>query len=337
MQKNTRNRLAILIAALALIALAVTARAQTCTLRQQGYLGGCSNVNVLWFTQTPQSQIERFSLSTFAGNFTAPNTARSFSIPTSCSSGGQVVITEHRTNGTACSVQYTGNLPHNKSCDVCGPAFLPLAAQHAASGGISAAPGSIISLYHEAFGVGIASAPALPLPASLSGLSVLIGGLPSSLFYVSPTQINCLVPAGLIGFAQIRVTRPDGSTIGGDIPLFDSIPGLFVKNGFAAANIERRASVTVLTLWGTGFNIVQGVPGRLDTGTTWLQLGNGRQFQSVYVGPSPTNGGNFPGLDQLNYVLPNADVPPGTIGAVVRLIRSDGRAWNSNPVELKFQ
>jgi uncharacterized protein (TIGR03437 family) len=58
------------------------------------------------------------------------------------------------------------------------------------------APGSLASL----FGVGLvpasvsAQATTIPLPASLGGLSMTVGGIPAPLMYVSSTQVNFQVP-----------------------------------------------------------------------------------------------------------------------------------------------
>jgi uncharacterized protein (TIGR03437 family) len=43
-----------------------------------------------------------------------------------------------------------------------------------------------------------------PLPTSLGGVSVMIGGIPAPISYVGPTQINLLVP-GMVGLGQVSV------------------------------------------------------------------------------------------------------------------------------------
>lgn len=312
-----------------------TSAAQTCTLTGQGYLGGCTGVSILFFTQTQQSQIARFDFITYAGNFTAANTARSFLIPSGCSSGGGVTIQEVRTNGTTCSYSYTGNLPHSRPCDQCGPQTVRLSAVHAATYGQNAAPESIIALFHEDFGASPPeSASFLPLPFTLRGLSVQIGGQQAGLFYVSSTQINVMVPAGAFGLAPIVVTRPDGGLMYGDIPLFDSLPGLFTLNssgtGLAATNIERRANETLLVLWGTGFNFFHGKPGYADTGRAEINLG-GQWYEALYVGDSP----GLVGVQQLNFAIPNV-FATGTKGAFVKITLNDGRTWQTQGVDVRF-
>lgn len=337
--RKTNPTIWLVLSSVLLVALFVGARvtgyAQACTLTGQGYLGGCTGTTILFFTQTPQSQIQNFQLNTYAGNFTVANTARSFLIPSGCSSGGGVTIIENRTNGTTCSYSYSGNLPHSRPCDMCSPTASRLSAVNAASYGQNASPNSIIALFHEDFGASPPEAASfLPLPFTLRGLSVQIGGHQAGLYYVSQTQINCLVPSAAFGLASIVVTRPDGGLMYGDIPLFDSLPALFTANGsgtgLAAANIERRATYTLLVLWGTGFNFTFGKPGFPNTGTAQLNLG-GSLYDAVYVGDSP----GLVGVNQLNFAIPNA-AAVGRVGAVVRMTLADGRTWTTPGVEVQF-
>jgi uncharacterized protein (TIGR03437 family) len=61
------------------------------------------------------------------------------------------------------------------------------------------APGGIISIYGNLLADDAVSAPAnqFPLPATLGNANVIIGGQTAPLLYVSPTQINAVVPFGL--------------------------------------------------------------------------------------------------------------------------------------------
>jgi uncharacterized protein (TIGR03437 family) len=71
--------------------------------------------------------------------------------------------------------------------------------------GAGLGPGNIIQIY----GTGLAtltSTPAiLPLPTTVTGTSVIIGGLQSPLFYVSPTQINAQIPFSLLAGNQYQL------------------------------------------------------------------------------------------------------------------------------------
>jgi uncharacterized protein (TIGR03437 family) len=73
------------------------------------------------------------------------------------------------------------------------------------------APGSLVSIYGLDLAANTQSAGAPPLPLTLSGASVLIGGQAAPLLYVSPEQINAQVPFGLAGPVTMEVRKYDGS------------------------------------------------------------------------------------------------------------------------------
>lgn len=70
------------------------------------------------------------------------------------------------------------------------------------------------------------------MPTSLDGVGVWINSIPCSLFYVSPTQINFLVPyqltAGKVSLVVARDSQA-GPTV--SIQLNSTAPGLFLWNG----------------------------------------------------------------------------------------------------------
>ena len=66
-------------------------------------------------------------------------------------------------------------------------------------------PGNIIQIYGRNLASQINSPAALPLPTAVLGTSVLIGGVASPLFYVSPGQINAQVPFELVAGKQYQV------------------------------------------------------------------------------------------------------------------------------------
>src|SRR5271154_5861285 len=74
-------------------------------------------------------------------------------------------------------------------------------------------PNSLATIYGSSLAQGTASAPtnaANSLPNSLEGVSVSIGGETAQLLYVSPQQINFLVPANTaIGDATVIVKLLD--------------------------------------------------------------------------------------------------------------------------------
>jgi len=69
--------------------------------------------------------------------------------------------------------------------------------------GAAVAPGGIAAAFGAGLAASAASANAVPLPTTLGGVSVTIGGVPAPLFFVAPGQINFQVPRG--------TDRPDAS------------------------------------------------------------------------------------------------------------------------------
>jgi uncharacterized protein (TIGR03437 family) len=56
------------------------------------------------------------------------------------------------------------------------------------------APGSIVSIFGYNLAPSVASAQSVPLPTSLEGTSIRVNGVPSPIYYVSPTQVNAQIP-----------------------------------------------------------------------------------------------------------------------------------------------
>ena len=78
-------------------------------------------------------------------------------------------------------------------------------------GGEQVAPGSLVSIYGLDLAANTQSAGSPPLPFTLSGAMVVIGGQAAPLLYVSPEQINAQVPFGLTGPVRMEVRKNDGS------------------------------------------------------------------------------------------------------------------------------
>lgn len=351
-ETKTKFSIGVLVAFALLIAFAAVTRAQTCTLRTQGYVGGCSNVNVLWFTQTGQSGIERFDLNTFAGRFTAPNTARSFSIPTSCGSGGQVIITEVRSNGTTCTAQYSGNLPHNRPCDQCGANGGGNGVSIVSSANFRGAVSrdSLVSAFPDpgvTFTDQVLFASSLPLPTQLGGVSIEVDGQPCGIVAVSPGQINFHLPKNLPDTiteiqATINTTRGSVARFFGRPQINPNAPGIFTasSNGTGAAasvwlvvkpngqqfyyapgNLRFDQSDTiVLLLYGTGINDNQ-----CD-----LILSNGQLLRANYCGSSWMQG-----VQQMNFILSPSQIWNGQVSGFVRVTRPGLGFWDSQGFDLR--
>lgn len=104
-----------------------------------------------------------------------------------------------------------------------------------APAGSPVAPGEYVSL----FGVNLASAPAsattFPIPISLGNVGVKVNGIDAPLNYVSPNQINLLVPFAVTGStATIVVTNTGTKSNSVDVPLAATAPGIFSQDGTGA-------------------------------------------------------------------------------------------------------
>jgi uncharacterized protein (TIGR03437 family) len=215
-----------------------------------------------------------------------------------------------------------------------------------------------------AFGVGLASmtetAETLPLPFDLAGTRVTVKdseGIerPAPLFFVSPTQINYLIPAGLAeGLATVTITGADGRATVGVMRIASPAPALFAANadgqGIASAiALRQRADGTqqfepvsrfdftlnrvvatpidagldgeqvFLTLFGTGL--------RHPHAAASVKI-DGLPAEVTYVGPVP----GFAGLDQCNLRLPRGLAGSGEVEVMLIL---DGKAANTVKVLIK--
>ena len=239
------------------------------------------------------------------------------------------------------------------------PFFTTLPA--ATSRSFTLAPESLGSGY----GVGLApitQAAALPLPTSISGLQVELtdsNGFTTlaPLIYVSPTQINYVVPAGTAAGHVTAAVKQMGNVVAtGSLQVESVAPSLFSANGngygVAAAQVLRIKSDGTqsyepvaradqkqqafapepidfgdpsdrlfVLLYGTGFRNLSGIDGAsLQIGPTGVPL--------LFAGAQP----DFPGLDQANAELPRSLAGAGEVPV---LLKVDGKT--ANPVTLMFR
>jgi uncharacterized protein (TIGR03437 family) len=94
--------------------------------------------------------------------------------------------------------------------------------------GAALAPGTIIQIYGQNLATGTAQPTTIPLPTTMNGTSVLIGGIPAPLYFVSPAQINAQLPFELTAGNQfqILVTVDGALTTPDSIQLSPATPGL---------------------------------------------------------------------------------------------------------------
>jgi uncharacterized protein (TIGR03118 family) len=183
------------------------------------------------------------------------------------------------------------------------------------------------------------------LPTQLNGVSVTVNGEPAAVSYISPTQINFLVPPDVqSGAAQIVVTNNGLASAAVSATITSTAPAFFTlgaadattgnsyiasehANGGVAGPPSLVTGVTstpfnageTMVLYGTGFGITNPAApdGTLPTAALPLAV-----LPTVTVGGLPAaasfGGLTGPGLYQFNVVLPAGTTVGGT-GAVVEV------------------
>jgi uncharacterized protein (TIGR03437 family) len=228
------------------------------------------------------------------------------------------------------------------------------------------APDSIVAAFGTNLTTSTASASGTPssLPTSLANTSVTVTdskgvARQALVYYVSPTQINYMVPDGTaLGTSTVAVTAPNGVTTA-QINTLAIFPGLFTVNssGLAAAtgthvqgsyqssfnvsyvdpvtgnvlplpiNMGAKGDGIFLSLYGTGFRARSSLDG-VVVRITSAQQTLGTYVPALYAGPQ----GTYFGLDQLNIQIPQSFAGAGEI---VIQVTVDGVL--ANPVYVTVQ
>jgi uncharacterized protein (TIGR03437 family) len=93
-------------------------------------------------------------------------------------------------------------------------------------------PGEIVTLYGAELAPAAGQAANFPLPETLQGVRVSIGGLTAPLLYVSPAQINFQVPTDLpLGGTSLVVHRGNQASAERPVRVTDGTPGIFTTGG----------------------------------------------------------------------------------------------------------
>lgn len=195
------------------------------------------------------------------------------------------------------------------------------------------APDSFLALFGTGLADGIvsgASDDAGQLPAELGDITVQIDGQPAGLSYVSPGQINCVVPRVTdAGAVPVSVMKGGVEVAFGIVFVSLTAPGLFSMDGTgkgAAAALNAvtftREPFSVLTkenfgsdkrtrlaLYGTGIRYAGNAARNPSITNAAANVhvnradpaGGPATIAVEYAGPAP----GYPGLDQVNIVLPN--------------------------------
>jgi uncharacterized protein (TIGR03437 family) len=232
------------------------------------------------------------------------------------------------------------------------------------------APDQIVTVFGERLAARAEMASVLPLPIEIGGARVIVtdsAGVArqAPLFFVSPQQINFLIPAETaIGTATITIIGADGEVSVGVAEITESAPGLFAANsdgqGAAAAIVlrvradgarsfepavvydsARNRLITLpidvgaasgeageevfLILFGTGL----GAWSSDQTSLAELKATVGAaQVEVTYAGPQ----GEFAGLDQINLRLPGSMAGSGEVEVALTI---NGKRSNAVRIRIK--
>lgn len=268
------------------------------------------------------------------------------------------------------TLQVTGQQNYNgAAATVNGASFLA---------GAAMAPDTIASV----FGVNLTSSTASAtagqaLPTSLGGVSVEVNGTAAQLFFVSPGQINYLIPAGTpVGTRSVVVKNTAGEVARGSIDVAPTSPAFFTANqngsgvpagyvtriaagSFQQTNeviasysngtatpvtIDRRGDQIYLILFGTGLRYAPNTNTAND-----IALGGGNMLANVAESVEVTIGGKlarvdfagaqggFYGLDQVNVLIPADAVASPTAPVIIKVRDANGNLIAANQMTIALQ
>ncbi len=211
-------------------------------------------------------------------------------------------------------------------------------------------PGSIASLFGVNLSLTTQAAESLPLPTSLGGAQVLVGGKAAPLFYVSPSQINFQMPTDVAGATASVVVSSAGLTgIGANVKMQAEAPGIFTASSGgagqgavlnsdnspnSAANPAATGSVVQIFATGLGVTSPPAVTGQ--PGAPVEPLNRTAAMPVVKIGGVPSDilySGLAPGYIGLYQV--NARVPLGSTGNVPVQIQINGQLSNAATIAVK--
>jgi len=235
------------------------------------------------------------------------------------------------------------------------PVFTAASITNAASHVSGLSPGGIATTFGTGLTVvrGVVAAPALPLPRSLAGTSVIVNGIRAPLLAVANVdgreQINLVAPweIGTEPVATVQVVNNGLASLPVRVPVLPAHPGVFLIDGVhaaaqhgadyslvSAARPARRGEV--ILLYATGLGAVQppvanGAPAPATplstTVATPMVLVGGGSAEVLFSGLAP----GYAGLYQLNVRIPEASA----VGDVDVVVTAGGQA--SPPAKLAVE
>ncbi len=226
-------------------------------------------------------------------------------------------------------------------------------------------PGSYIAIYGTGLaGSGNPNATSLPLPTTLNGTQLLLGGIPMPLLYAAPGQVNALVPQGIVPNATypLVIVRGTAQSVPVPVTVTELQPGTYtVDTSGSGAGVVTNASTgnlitssnpahaqDYLVVYATGLGVVAGPSGQQQPGdgvaapTNLIYYTNAKVTATIGGVSAPVVfSGLTPTLSALYQV--NVQVPAGvTPGAAVPLVitatdPATGATAISNKVTINVQ
>ncbi len=199
--------------------------------------------------------------------------------------------------------------------------------------GTQLARGSIAAGFGTMLSNTIAGAPTSDLPYEINGVRVTVANLAAQLLFVSPGQVNLVLPAGIAqGDAIDFSVNNNGIQSVGKVKIVTAAPGIFTVtgngSGRAAALCGALVDITVGGMPSVDFVISQqpcdvGTPQRAAfliifgtgwrlSGTTTVTIG-GETLTPTFAGAQP----NFAGVDQINLPLTQSLKGKGSVDLLV--------------------
>ncbi|SRR5579883_345926 len=200
-------------------------------------------------------------------------------------------------------------------------------------------PGELATLYGTNLSLTSGGILSLPVPFTLGGVQVTVGGFAAPVYYASPTQINFQVPfeAPVSGIAPVVVKLYGNASAPQQVPMAEYAPGLFAyarTAGVIDPIVVHASDYSLVTpanpakagenlvLYGTGVGTFDLPPATgagasaspaAQTKVTPTVTVGGASAQVLFSGLAP----GYVGLLQINITLP-AQLPSGTLPMLIQ-------------------